>query len=316
MEARVQKTIRLIFVLTIAGALIYLALGVWVGWQNLSAAMAKLGFGALAAGMLVSTLSYSVRFIRWQHVLLTIGAPVPAMSSFRVYLSGLALTATPAKVGETVRSMLLLRWNVPIGSSLAAFFVDRLTDLIAVMIIAGLTSRAPSIWLLFAAFVACLGFAMRWVFTHHYAERLATWLTEHRVFRFLSDLLRTGMRSYLTVWRPLHVLYYACLAVLAYGMQALVFAVYVNMLWPASDVLRSVCTFATSALVGAATLIPGGLGATEITMIGMLSADGMPIADATAATVAMRIVTLWFGILIGVSCLASFRRLAVDAVQD
>jgi uncharacterized protein (TIRG00374 family) len=99
-------------------------------------------------------------------------------------------------------------------------------------------------------------------------------------------------------------------------MQALVFAVYVNMLWPASDVLRSVCTFATSALVGAATLIPGGLGATEITMIGMLSADGMPIADATAATVAMRIVTLWFGILIGVSCLASFRRLAVDAVQD
>ena len=64
-------------------------------------------------------------------------------------------------------------------------------------------------------------------------------------------------------------------------------------------------TFAhtTSSLIGAMTFMPGGLGATEASTIGLLSLQGIPLSIGTSATLLIRIMTLWFATILGLICL-------------
>lgn len=114
--------------------------------------------------------------------------------------------------------------------------------------------------------------------------------------------------QYLAAWRTGLVLLYASLAFIAYGAQGLVFGHYAQTLWPSVELLDALYIFVLASLVGAASMIPGGLGATEATMIAMLVARGVAPLEATAAAVAIRTVTLWFGILLGILNLMFIRK--------
>ena len=83
---------------------------------------------------------------------------------------------------------------------------------------------------------------------------------------------------------------------IAYGLQGLVFCEYAVRLWPALDYVPLLHQFLASTLVGAASLLPGGIGAMEASLIALLANDGVPLTSAVAAVIAIRAVTLWFGI--------------------
>lgn len=305
-HASVGRAIRAAVWLVAAGAALYLALALYLDWAPVRDAIAALGILALAAGLLLAALNYLLRFARWHDLLQMMGQRVPAADNLRIYLGGLALTATPGKLGETIRSALLLRWRVPVGASLAAFFIDRLTDLVGVLLLAAASGERMFWWALAAAAV-CVGVVLRLAFGTRYAEALAGWLDRHRRLASLVTLLRSGMGHYVAAWRMPRLIAYVALAVFAYGIQAAVFAAYVDRLWPGADWQVSLHIFATATLAGAASMIPGGLGAMELACIAQLAAAGMPLPEAMAATVSLRAVTLWFAIVLGLLSLASLR---------
>jgi uncharacterized protein (TIRG00374 family) len=45
--------------------------------------------------------------------------------------------------------------------------------------------------------------------------------------------------------------------------------------------------------------MPGGLGGAELAMTGLLSLNNVPLADAIAASLVIRLATLWFAVGIG-----------------
>lgn len=305
--ATVDRAVLAVAWLVAAGAALYLGLALYIDWRPVRSSLAALGGLALVAGLLFASLNYLLRYARWQDLLRTMGQQVPAAESLRIYLGGLALTATPGKLGETVRSALLLRWRVPVGASLAAFFIDRLTDLIGVLLLAALTGGGLLWWPVATAAIG-VGVLLRYAFGTRHASTLADWLDRHHRLALLVTLLRSGMRHYIAAWRPWRLVAYVVLAIVAYGIQGAVFAAYVDRLWAEARWQDSVHIFATSTLAGAASMIPGGLGAMELACIAQLAAAGMPVADATAATISLRAVTLWFALLLGVICLIGIRR--------
>jgi len=304
---RIDALIRAVIWSALLGGLIYLGLGLWVGWRDLWQAFVRLGLPALALGMLVSIFSYLLRFVRWETLLRAMRIRVPWQANLPVYLGGLALTATPGKVGETIRSLVLMRFGVPAGASLAAFFIDRLTDLIGVLALAAVLS-ADWRWSAAALAAVIVGFLLRWLTAH--PGTVARWhaLHPHPRWRRLFALAEDGRMQYLAAWRTGLVLLYASLAFIAYGAQGLVFGHYAQTLWPSVELLDALYIFVLASLVGAASMIPGGLGATEATMIAMLVARGVAPLEATAAAVAIRTVTLWFGILLGILNLMFIRK--------
>ncbi|MCX5930869.1 MAG: flippase-like domain-containing protein, partial [Cyanobacteria bacterium] len=60
----------------------------------------------------------------------------------------------------------------------------------------------------------------------------------------------------------------------------------------------------SAGLLGALSLLPGGLGSTEAGTVGLLSLQGISLSAATSATLLIRLMTLWFATALGALCLS------------
>jgi uncharacterized protein (TIRG00374 family) len=85
-------------------------------------------------------------------------------------------------------------------------------------------------------------------------------------------------------------------------MEVLCLTVIAGALGCGLEIPRSASIFGIGVLAGAASLVPGGLGATEMSMTAMLAWHGCEMATGVAVAVAFRVCTLWFGVLLGALC--------------
>jgi uncharacterized protein (TIRG00374 family) len=65
----------------------------------------------------------------------------------------------------------------------------------------------------------------------------------------------------------------------------------------------SVFIFSFSSIAGILAMLPGGLGATEGVMMILLTAEGLSVSAANAATLLARFATLWFAVFLGIIAL-------------
>jgi uncharacterized protein (TIRG00374 family) len=65
------------------------------------------------------------------------------------------------------------------------------------------------------------------------------------------------------------------------------------------DVLWAFFSYSFATIVGALSMLPGGLGVTEGSLTLMLVQKGLSEHNAFAATFIVRAVTLWFAVLVG-----------------
>ena len=79
--------------------------------------------------------------------------------------------------------------------------------------------------------------------------------------------------------------------------------------------LASVFTLAVSTLIGAVSFLPGGLGAADVSIAGLLEALlHLPASLTVAATLVIRFFTLWLGVGVGmVALVILLRQLDLDA---
>jgi uncharacterized protein (TIRG00374 family) len=93
--------------------------------------------------------------------------------------------------------------------------------------------------------------------------------------------------------------YALLLGMVAWGAEAL--SLYLVAFWLGSEITLTTAVFvyAFAMIVGALSFLPGGLGGTEAVMVGLLMLNGLTVADATAATILVRVATLWFAVALG-----------------
>jgi uncharacterized protein (TIRG00374 family) len=73
--------------------------------------------------------------------------------------------------------------------------------------------------------------------------------------------------------------------------------------------LQAIFILAFSVIVGGASTLPGGLGAAEVSLAGMLAfVVGLPRGLAASAALLIRFCTLWFGVTLGFVVLALYRQ--------
>ena len=309
----------LIVLLALAVAAVAAA-AVWAGSAQTWSAITSIGLLAFVAGTLVASTSYAFRFARWQWLLWLLGHRLPAGFSARVYLGGLALSPTPGKVGETMRSALLLPHGVPLGDSLAAFFADRLSDVIGVAALAALVAAAGGSRQPVFETVAALTFATALAaaallrggrlqplrFRWRQAARGRPWLAA----------LAAPARAWAGLWSAPRSVLFAAVAAAAFGIQGLVFGAFVQAVAPQIGLLTCVAIFSSATLIGAASMIPGGLGAMEAALAWQLTERGVAWPQALAAVVATRAATLWCGTALGALMLASLASSAAPAADE
>lgn len=284
----------------------YLAFSLWGGWQDVAGAVARVGAGGIAIALAMSLLNYGLRFVRWQWYLAALGHRVPWRPGLRIYLAGFALTTTPGKAGEALRGIFLKRWQVPYPHSFAAFFSERLSDLVAIVLLTlfGLSIHPQAQPLILPGVVLVIA-AWLVISQQTLLERCARLLPaqDGRVVALLRHLLQVLLEAQ-RCHRPALLAGATALSLVAWGAEALAF--WWILQWMGADVplAFAVFVYAIAMLAGALSFMPGGLGGAEAVMIGLLAWKGMPAADAVAATVLIRLATLWFAVAIGAAMLA------------
>ncbi|MDZ4166606.1 MAG: lysylphosphatidylglycerol synthase domain-containing protein, partial [Coriobacteriia bacterium] len=73
----------------------------------------------------------------------------------------------------------------------------------------------------------------------------------------------------------------------------------------ALGILAEVSVYGVATIAGAFSFLPGGIGLTEASMAGILVAAGMGAAAASAATLVVRVATLWWSVGVGWIALGS-----------
>lgn len=293
--------------LSIAG---YLALSLWVGYDDVTAGVRAVGVWGILAALGLVLLNYLLRFARWQMYLDHLGHSIPAPISFHIYLAGFALTTTPGKAGEALRSLLLTHWGVPYSHSLAALVAERLSDLAAITLLALLgvflfPQAAPYV-LTAAILLALLALGL--------GQRARLLAVEDR-YAGASDRPRRLLGQ--TAGMLLAASHCSdryrfsaglLLALLGWGAEALALWWILALVGIEVDLLHATFIFALAMLAGALTFMPGGLGSSEAVMIGLLVLAGGSPGDAVAATLVLRLCTLWFAVLLGLVALLSYPR--------
>jgi glycosyltransferase 2 family protein len=237
---------------------------------------------------------------------------VSRLSSALIFLSGFAMGLTPGKSGELTKSYWLREIagpeRAPLARTTPIIFAERLVDGIAMLVLAtsGLLSFGFGVGALLAvAVLACLAVAL--IQARPLVHGVLGWLRQRpRTTRMASVLvtLYDSARELLT-WPRLA--FAVGVGVLSWGGECL--ALYLILLGLGATpnlVLANQATFALAAgsLVGSASLLPGGIGAAEGTVAAVLDIVAHQPRDvAAAATLLIRVCTLWFGVGLGAAAL-------------
>ena len=93
-------------------------------------ALGNLDARLIGLGLFWATANYVIRFVRWEIYLRGLDIRVPLAASATTFFAGFAMSITPGKVGELLKSaMLKEQFDVPIARSAPVVVAERVTDL-------------------------------------------------------------------------------------------------------------------------------------------------------------------------------------------
>jgi uncharacterized protein (TIRG00374 family) len=250
----------------------------------------------------LSLVCYLTRLVRFHYLMNLLERPLSLRDAFYIQFSGMTMTLTPGKVGEILKAFLAReRAGLPVSAGVSLVFVERVTDFLAVLIlslggIGAISGNYVGIAIIFgltAAAIVFLSVPTTQRFTVSVVERLPG------VSRFAGSL-ETMFASMGQTLKPGPLTVSVGLAVLGWGSEGLAFALALRSLGHLQlGVFQAVAVYAVSTIVGALAMLPGGLGLTEGSMMGILVAARVPRADAFVVTLIIRFTTLWFGVILG-----------------
>jgi len=303
------------------GAILYLGGSIYADWDQVSAAVAGFEWWILIPVCALTLLNYFLRFLKWRYLTRRLGVRMPFTDDAWNFASGLAMIISPGKVGELLKPYVVReRTGVPMATTTPALVTERLTDAIGMLILAAISVSVflPEQTEILLTVGACVGFGLL-MLAH---EGLSLWVVRtvcklpllNKVGAMLEEML-TSMR---TCVAPVPLLLTVVLSIIAWWAECWGFLLVFQGLGVETATLEA-CVFVYAFATLSGAISPGGLGLTEIIMAGLATqfivtcghldpalVEGcteQATAISAAATVIIRICTLWIGVAIGAGAL-------------
>lgn len=288
---------------------VFFALAAYADIDSVTSALAAVSWSTFGVVIGLTTVGYGFRFAKWHYYLRRLDVDIPLAASAIAFFSGLMMVVTPGKAGEVWKAWFLSDTRgVPASKTTSVVGAERITDLIALSALAALgvlvysRSSLPVIGLLGTIAVgigllqwrrgclALLGRLESAPIVGEYATELEEFYeSAYRLFQF----------------RPLVVSTLFSLA--AWGLEGVAFWLVLDGLGVDASVVIGLFVFGFGSVVGAVSMLPGGLAATEASMVGVLLSIGYPETVAAAATIVIRVGTLWYAAALGTATFLTYR---------
>ncbi len=266
--------------------------------------------------LLLTLFNYLLRFFKWHYYLGIIGVEnFSILRSAHLFVAGFPLAVTPGKVGEALKAVWLEReTGLPAARGISVVLAERISDGLGVLTLSTLGVIAyPRYW---PAFAAILGILLTLIVISQLrplADRLLTWGEAVPLVKRFAKPLREFYEGSYILFRPRAIITAVSLGTISWlgegvGLYVILVGLGVPPGWETLSIAVFVLAFST--VIGAVSALPGGLGASEASIAGMLALlltlNG---ETASAATLLIRFATLWFGVGLGLAVWAFSRDL-------
>lgn len=319
-QAHVSLRVKRLMQAAIIAVIAFAGISIYTDMSSLGERLSGFGWWAFAAALALALFNYALRFVRWTLYLRKAEVPLETGLSIRIFLSGFALSITPGKLGELVKCYLIREFrSVPITKTAPLVVGERVTDLAALLVLGliGVSAYgvAQTMVLIGTLFVGAALIGLSWPLLAHGTIRM---ITNPGFLRRFREPLMEFYAGLAELVRPWPMLWATGLAVVAWLAECIGFALILSA-FPGTEVPLglAILIYAATTVAGALSFLPGGLLVTEATMALLLveSSRGVDEPTALAATILIRLATLWFAVLIGVVTLALLRRTSSLADQ-
>jgi glycosyltransferase 2 family protein len=271
--------------------------------------------------------NYALRWVKWHLYLKVIGVrDMPKIDSATLFVAGFVLALSPGKAAELLKAAALKMMNgTPVARSAPVILAERVSDGLAMMILAAIgfggmalstQGQQNAVMQYMPAYFIVLGVMIGGIILVQIRPlffRVLDLIAKIPLVGRLSPIFSDLYTSSYELFRPIPLAWSVGLGVVSWGAECIAFFLILAglgftpgwlLVWQAMFILAS------SSIIGAISGLPGGLGATDFTILGMVNLlilNGNDTGLAGTASLLVRLSTLWFGVSLGLLTAFVFR---------
>lgn len=312
---------KLLIWISVAGVF-YLGFTIYAEIDQLILAFKKFNWVWIPVILALTLLNYFARFLKWEYYLKLIDVKIKRTDSISIFFSGLVMSITPGKMGEVLKSFLVKEvTNTPVSKTAPIILMERLTDFVSLIIIAIVGAYffdfgkeiTVVVGVVFLIIIIVMGNRKLAMPVIAFLEKKKIFLkyvqSIHNAYESSHQMLR-GKPLFLMLLLSTVAWFFECLG---YHLILLNFGIELGLFWAAF-------AYAFATIVGAVAMMPGGLGVTEGSLTFMVIEKGFSKELAVASTFIVRVVTLWFAVLVGIVSITlyqlKFGKISAEAISD
>ncbi len=296
-----QKIRNRVFISIAVAAIIYLVFTIYADYEKVITSFKNFNWILLPVLLMLSFGNYLSRFFKWEYYLKIIDVKLPKLDSLSIFMSGLIMSVTPGKMGELLKSYLVKQVNgTSISKTAPIVFAERATDFLSLTILAlagaYFYDYGKDLTLLIGV-VLVSGLII--ISNKKLFEKIISIFSNISIVSRHIVKISTAYESSAKLLSPIPLLSMTLLSIISWGFECFGYYLILTNFELKIDILWAFFSYSFATIVGALSMLPGGLGVTEGSLTLMLVQKGLSENDAFAATFIVRAVTLWFAVLVG-----------------
>jgi uncharacterized protein (TIRG00374 family) len=318
-----EKIKKKLFISLGVAGLIYLAFTIYADYNQVIFAFAQFEWFLIPLVLLLSFLNYISRFIKWDYYLSVLNVKIKKIDSFSIFMSGLIMSVTPGKMGELLKSYLVKQvTGEPISKTAPIILVERITDFLSLILIALIGAYIFDYGRMIVIIVGLFFILLVVIISNKTLSlKMISLLVKIKVLqKFLSSINSAYESSYILL-KPKPLFLMSTFSLISWFLECLgYYIILINFKVDVSIIWASF-SYAFATIVGAITMLPGGLGVTEGSLTFLLVENGLATIDVSvASTFIIRAATLWFAVLVGIISVLFYQkrygRITVDNFNE
>ena len=272
-------------------------------FQEFSINISQFDFSYLPIILAFVFLGIMIKSLRQQLLYKQIEVCISFKTGILLFISGLSMEATPGGSGELIKSYYLKKkFGYPLAKTFPTVIMERLLDLTGIagiLLIVGLLLDNYNIISLMLILLSTLSL----IFASGKKKKL---------FNFLLSIiekipvLKKQVASFSKSYQVFGELTSGKIMTKTLGLSFFVWmtdAIMIYFIFVGFnlnfDIIFSTFSVYSSLLLGSLTMVPAGIGVTEVSFVEILRGEGVDTAISTSLVILFRLVTIWFLTVLG-----------------
>ena len=291
------------YLLIVTGIILYIAFLIISDLNVISSQILEMDIQFLPYILLLAPLSWFVLFFRWHILLKNSQIIIPKKENFKIYMTGFAMSATPGKVGELIKTQLLhTKYGTPRKKTVAIILAEHFYNLVGILFISllGLFYFDFSIYVVFftGGLLSCCTLIL--LSSEKLFKKFINLISKNK---FLKKYTPSLFDSYITLKKSTRGKVFVTSSLLSISFwlieSLVVYVVFLSFDIKNFEFLQLATTYTTSIMIGVVSFLPMGIGVVEGSLAGFFSYQGIELPLALTLVIFIRIFTRWYGVIVG-----------------